>query len=235
MAMQPHILAAAGWFYMSVMLPLARYGHSKPRLAAQHGRLDHVLASSRRCLEITRCTHDELMELADRLGIDPDEQPTKNWRFSHMHRLVIALYCLSAAQCLRRAKQQWGWAINSISSNVEVMCDLIIDRLDAPGSRTCAAHHARLPALPSVLQLTSSVCLSVCAAYAITGWSMEEQDAWIAAPTGPAAFHDCIGFVDATYIRVERPAVYALERRLYSTYKKYHAVFFLAIVDRSGQ
>jgi len=52
---------------------------------------------------------------------------------------------------------------------------------------------------------------------------------------GPAAFHDCIGFVDATYIRVERPAVYALERRLYSTYKKYHAVFFLAIVDRSGR
>jgi len=63
---------------------------------------------------------------------------------------------------------------------------------------------------------------------------MAEQDAWIAAPTGPAEFHDCIGFVDATYIRVERPKVYSLERRLYSTYKKYHAVFFVAIVDRLG-
>jgi len=41
--------------------------------------------------------------------------------------------------------------------------------------------------------------------------------------------------VDATYIRVERPKRYALERRLYSTYKKYHAVFFMAIVDRRGQ
>jgi hypothetical protein len=41
--------------------------------------------------------------------------------------------------------------------------------------------------------------------------------------------------VDATYVEVERPKQYALERRLYSTYKKTHAIFFLAIVDRHGQ
>jgi hypothetical protein len=41
--------------------------------------------------------------------------------------------------------------------------------------------------------------------------------------------------VDATYVRVQRPKQYALERRLYSTYKKCHAVFFMAIVDRAGQ
>jgi len=64
---------------------------------------------------------------------------------------------------------------------------------------------------------------------------MAEQDAWIAAPSGPAEFHDCIGIVDATYVKVERPHEYALERRLYSTYKKCHAVFFMAIVDRTGQ
>ena len=72
-------------------------------------------------------------------------------------------------------------------------------------------------------------------AYAITGWSQEEQQAWIDARYGPAAFQDCIGIVDATYIEVERPKRYALERRLYSTYKKMHSVFFLAIVDRYGQ
>ena len=53
-------------------------------------------------------------------------------------------------------------------------------------------------------------------------------------PIGPAEFHDCIGIVDATYVEVERPKQYSLERRLYSTYKKTHAIFFLAIVDRGG-
>src|SRR4051794_3186330 len=74
-----------------------------------------------------------------------------------------------------------------------------------------------------------------CTADALQGWTLAEQDAWIAAPTGPAAFHSCIGIVDATYIRIERPAEYATERRYYSTYKKTHAMFFLAIVDRTGQ
>ena len=64
---------------------------------------------------------------------------------------------------------------------------------------------------------------------------MNEQRTWIAAPSGPEEFHDCIGIVDETYVRVHWPKVYAMERRLYSTYKKYHAVFFLAIVDRKGE
>lgn len=71
-------------------------------------------------------------------------------------------------------------------------------------------------------------------AYRICGWTTDEQLAWIAAPSGPAQFHDCIGIVVATYIRVERPVNAELERRLYSTYKKYHAVFFMVIVDRKG-
>ena len=140
---------------MFVMLSLAHYGHNKPRLAAQRQRLEHVLSSDRRCLEITRLTHAELMQLADILGIDTDEQPTGNWRFSALHRLVIALYCLSAQQCLRRAKQQWGWAVNSISSNTDAMCELIIEKLDAPGSRTCSSCAClSAPAL--------SVCSRVC-------------------------------------------------------------------------
>ena len=71
--------------------------------------------------------------------------------------------------------------------------------------------------------------------YAINGWTQEEQQTWIDEPTGPVEFHDCIGIVDATYVEVERPKVYAMERRLYSTYKKTHAIFFLAIVDRRGR
>ena len=57
----------------------------------------------------------------------------------------------------------------------------------------------------------------------------------MAAARGPPQFADCIGIVDATYIRVQRPKDPALERRLYSTYKKYHAVFFMVIVDRDGE
>ena len=197
----PHILAAAAWFYLFVMLPLARYGHSKPRLAAQQQRIDHVLASERRCLQITRFTHAELMELCELLGIRTDEQAHGNWRFSELHRLVIALYCLSAQQCLRHAKQQWGWAMNSISNNIELMCELIISRLDAPdsGSTCCTAHHGGQRLFASLLTMLC-VC---CAADAISGWTMAEQDAWIAAPAAPAEFHDCIGIVDATYIKVQ--------------------------------
>jgi len=64
---------------------------------------------------------------------------------------------------------------------------------------------------------------------------MAEQDAWIVAPIGPQAFSHAIGIVDATYVRIQRPKNTQQERRLYSTYKKYHAVFFLAIIDRTGQ
>jgi hypothetical protein len=76
----------------------------------------------------------------------------------------------------------------------------------------------------------------VCAAAdAIAGWTLAEQDAWIAAPIGPQAFQHAIGIVDATYVHIQRPKNTQQERRLYSTYKKHHAVFFLAIIDRTGR
>lgn len=74
----------------------------------------------------------------------------------------------------------------------------------------------------------------VSAADRIRGWTMDEQQAWIARPLGSPQFHDCIGAVDATYVRIERPKIYADERRLYSHYKKYHAIFFMCVVDRRG-
>lgn len=79
------------------------------------------------------------------------------------------------------------------------------------------------------------MCWILFLADAICGWTAAEQDEWIAHPTGDAEFADCIGIVDATYVRVYRPHTYSRERRLYSDYKKYHAVFFVAIVDRRGR
>jgi len=72
------------------------------------------------------------------------------------------------------------------------------------------------------------------AADAIRGWTAAEQEEWIAHPVGPVEFRHCIGAVDATYVRIQRPKRYEDERRLYSTYKKYHAVFFICIIDRHG-
>lgn len=80
-----------------------------------------------------------------------------------------------------------------------------------------------------------SLCTFAPTVDALEGWTLAEQDAWIAAPHGDAMFHDCIGIADATYIRVQRPKTYALERRMYSTYKKYHAMFFVVIIDRRGE
>jgi hypothetical protein len=233
-----HIVAAAAWYHMFILLPLAHYGHDKPRLHAQHQRLRLALESPKSCLTNSRLTQDELYELAELLGIDTDEQPTGNWRFSPLERLFIALQCLSEQRALRRASLQWGWAHNSISLNLQQTITLIIDRLDAPDSRTYPLITAHIGCSFAVLSLIIAValfCSLLFAAYSISGWTLDEQQAWMDDPSGPAEFHDCIGFVDATYVEVERPKQYALERRLYSTYKKTHAIFFLAIVDRHGQ
>ena len=103
--------------------------------------------------------------------------------------------------------------------------------------------HTRLPAcLPAPLSdapllITRSACLlcALSAADAICGWTAAEQEEWIEHPFGPAEFRHCIGAVDATYVRIQRPRRYEDERRLYSTYKKYHAVFFICIIDRHGK
>lgn len=41
--------------------------------------------------------------------------------------------------------------------------------------------------------------------------------------------------MDATYIELQRPKDPLLERRTYSTYKKMHAIFFIAVIDREGE
>jgi hypothetical protein len=131
-----HITIAAAWYHTFILTPLAHYGHQKPRLQAQRERVRAALEHPKQCLSNTRLTQDELYELAELLGFDTDEQPAGNWRFSPLERLFIALQCLSEQRALRRASLQWGWAHNSISLNLQQMVTLIIDKLDAPDSRT---------------------------------------------------------------------------------------------------
>ncbi len=136
MPLAPHILGAATWFFLFIILPHIRhYSHSKPRLQPQSRRLDLLLRHPQRCREVLRLTPSELRALARDLGIDPDEQADSNWRFRPFHRLLLALWFLGNAQTTRKGRHAFGWAANSISHNLHDMVDLIIERLDAPDSR----------------------------------------------------------------------------------------------------
>jgi len=151
--LSPVLIAAVAWFHLCIIIPLAHYGHQKPRLHAQHRRVALALRRPQSCLALSRMTQGELELLADTLGIDTDEQPSGNWRFSPLERLFIALHSLSAQQASRRAQHQWGWAANSVSLNMQQMVALIINRLDAPDSRTFLLISARVCAPLAVLLL----------------------------------------------------------------------------------
>lgn len=161
MPLAPHILAAAAWYYMFIVLPLAHYGHQKPRLHAQRERVQHAMQRAQSCLALSRLTQAELLQLADILGINNDEQPAGNWRFSALERLFIGLHTLSGAQASRRAQHQWGWAYNSFSMNMQLTVELIIQRLDAPDSGTClliTAHQCMLSLCVQWLIARSLLC-----------------------------------------------------------------------------
>ena len=152
---------------------------------------------------------------------------------SESQRVVIALYCLSNYAPLRKHSILFGWSAASLQTNFHMFIDQVIDHLDAPDSRKL---YAMLSGLARVCtRILTCRVLPLPLAYRINGWTFQEQEDWIAHPFGPEEFHDCIGAVDATYIRVERPKKYWLERRLYSTYKKYHSLYFVAVIDRGGK
>lgn len=102
-------------------------------------------------------------------------------------------------------------------------------------TRAPACLSAPLSDAPLLITHSARLLCVLSAADAIRGWTAAEQEEWIAHPFGPVEFRDCIGAVDATYVRIQRPKRYEDERRLYSTYKKYHAVFFICIIDREGE
>ena len=136
MPLAPHIMGAASWFFLFIILPHIRhYSHSKPRLQPQSRRLDLLLRHPLRCREVLRFSPRELRHLARDLLISPDEEADSNWRFRPFHRMMIALWCLGNAQTTHKGRHVFGWAANSISHNMHDMVDTIIERLDAPGSR----------------------------------------------------------------------------------------------------
>ena len=130
---------------------------------------------------------------------------------------MLFLLTFSNAWPSRKLQLVVGWAANAVLNNWRWHIGQIITHLDAPGSRECTA--GRLAHASSGLpMLTSASFLSLVTADAIAGWTLAEQDAWIAAPAGPRAFFDCLGIADATYVRIARPKDAGQERRLYYTY-----------------
>lgn len=221
----PTRLYGAVWFFLFVLRPLlARLG-SKPRLEPVGDSLNLMLCSERNTRHVTRLSPAELNALAADLLIDAHADAARGWRFSPLHRLILFLIPLTNAWPSRKLRLLTGWAANAVLNNWRYHVGQIIACLDVPGGGLL---------IRCMLALSVPFAHSP-SAVALQGWTLAEQDAWIAAPSGPAAFRSCIGVVDATYIRIERPADYATERRYYSTYKKYHAMFFLAIIDRQGE
>ena len=125
--MPAHIFAAgiAAWFWVAVILPALRYGHSKARLITQARVVERALAHPRTCQDLCRLSTDELDELAEALGIDADAPARGNWRFRPLHRLFIALYCLAGDVTFRRARVTFGWAMNSVSNTPPCQFELV--------------------------------------------------------------------------------------------------------------
>lgn len=233
MPLPTHLLvAAAGWWWVSHVVPRMHHTNKRPRLLARRPLVAESILTRRHCADLLRVTTSEFKQLCELLFASLDEL-VGNWRFTSRERIAIALYCLSNYQPLRKAQATFGWSIASLSENIHAFVDAVIERLDDDASRWCSSH-ASACFFARLAQSPSAWWMSVFAAYRITGWTEAEQQAWIDDPFGPAAFHDCIGIVDATYIAVLRPKDPQLERRLYSTYKKKHAVYFVVVVDRKG-
>jgi hypothetical protein len=161
----PHIIGAAAWFWLFVLQPLiTHYGLSKPRLAPQSMRLDLLLQHPERCQEVMRFYPREMRQLCHDLLINPDERVHGNWRFRPLHRLMLALWCLGNHLTLRKGRHVFGWASGSLSNNLHEWVDVIVDRLDADGSRTyCSSHTRALHELPAHHSCCLCSVCSVCA------------------------------------------------------------------------
>ena len=226
-----HILAAAGYFWCFLISPSLHHTTKRPRLTPIAQRIDRQLLVRSHCRALIRISPDELKQLCTLLFVNVDAAARlSNWRYSQFHRVIIALYCLSNVQTLRKASFTWGWSLASLQHNLHSFVNLVIHHLGSATSGTCSP--ICMSATRNCSSHTTDPRISV--AYRIDGWTYDEQQQWMQNPFGPADFVDCIGIVDGVYFRVERPKDAKLERRLYSTYKKYHSVFFLVIIDRRG-
>jgi hypothetical protein len=137
------IIVAAWW----VLLMQPHYEHRmqpKPRLDPIARTLDTLLRAPSMCQHTLRVTPNELFRLADSLGIDTDEQASGNWRFRPLHLLMLFLISFGNSSPSRKQRTLMGWAANSTLANwrYHIDQDLVVEHLDAPGSRQYSVTHA---------------------------------------------------------------------------------------------
>jgi hypothetical protein len=162
-----HTLTALAFYYAFLLLPSARWGHSKPRLTPARERIESHLRCPRLCRAVTRLSPAELRTLAADLHISAHAAADGNWRLSPLQRLFAFLVCFSNSWPSRKLRLALGWAANSVLDNWRFHIHHIIDVLDAEGSRrshttrrAAPAHHsACLCCLPAHLPLCVPLCL----------------------------------------------------------------------------
>lgn len=132
---------AVCWYWLFVLTPAMQAALPKERLLPHRLDLQAMLMSNRWTQEITRFTADEIHMLAHDLLINPDALITSNWRFSPLHRLVLALIWLSNALPSRKHSLNVGWASNAVLNNARYHIDAIIEHLgaDGAGQRLCSS------------------------------------------------------------------------------------------------
>ena len=167
----PLRIIVVAW-YVLVLQPHARHRlQPKPRLdTIACSALDTLLRSPRMCQHTTRLTPDELLRLAAMLHIHADEQASGNWRFRPLHRLMLFLISFGNSSPSRKQRSLIGWAANSALTNWRYHIDQIVLHLDAPDSRTSAAHHRCCCCAP-LLTLSNSCAVQLIALQAGRGMS----------------------------------------------------------------
>lgn len=139
MPLPVHVAGAAGWWYLCLIACYAHHYNKRPRLDAAPHRVDRYILQPGRSASLIRVTMRELNHLCQLLFVNPQLPRTHNWRYSDLHRLVIALYSLANPNPLRKASYTFGWSIASLQHNLHVHVDLIIRHLDGHASRTLFA------------------------------------------------------------------------------------------------
>lgn len=135
MPLTTHMRAGICWFFLFQLLPrLVRWG-PKARLQPRPADLDMLMMSDTHCQRITRLKAKEVRQLAHDIGVDIRAPISGNWRFSPLHRLLLALMSFSNAVPSRKLRMAHGWAANAVLNNARYHIDAIIDNLGAPGSR----------------------------------------------------------------------------------------------------
>jgi hypothetical protein len=158
---------------------------------------------------LTRMEVNEVKGLLRELNVDGSHYSHQH-KYNPFDRLVCFLLVLTDSMRYRRLQLEYQWAIGSVWLNERFWVDQVISVLNAPNSPD-----------------------------SINWWSVDEMIEFRNAP--PTAivpadrFRFCIGSVDGTYLRIQRPAKGQGESWYYSAYVKSHAILFITVIDRYGR